>query len=269
MIKYLLLPFGIMYQFLFNNRNEIIILMYHRVNNDIKKELSVKKEYFQWQMNYLKRKNYSVLSMDEAYEKIKNSTIKGKHIVLSFDDGYEDYYHEAFPILLEYAFPSILYLVPGFIDSDKIFWWDEDLEKSDLLGWQQIKELGKNPLIGFGCHTMNHMDLNTLQESELENELIQSKKILEERLERKVKHFSYPRGIYSSIGEKILERNYNTGVLIFNGCKITTPFHKKDRTRLKRIPIQRSDGKFLFVARIKGWLVAEEILRKWIAKPSL
>ena len=68
--------------------------------------------------------------------------------------------------------------------------------------------------------------------------------------------------IYNKVAEKIIFSHYDTGVLILNGIPITPFININYRTRLKRTPIQRSDGKILFIARIKGWLVLEEVLRK-------
>src|SRR5690554_5927907 len=119
--------------------------MYHRVNDVVEKELSVKRSHFTWQMRYLKQKKYSIISMDQAYGMLRSNKLKGRHIVLSFDDGYRDYYQEACPILNEYQFPSILYLVPGYIHSDKVFWWDQDVGESELLSWERLKECSSNP----------------------------------------------------------------------------------------------------------------------------
>ncbi|HHT49889.1 MAG TPA: polysaccharide deacetylase family protein [Eubacteriaceae bacterium] len=261
-IKYIILPFGILYRMVNRENEEIIILMYHRVNDKVKKELSVKEKDFKWQMRYLKRKGYSLLTMDEVFRKIKDNKIKGRHIVLSFDDGYEDYITNAFPILYQYGFPSILYLVPGYIDHNKVFWWDKDLGKSDLLSWQQILKLKENNLVEIGSHTQHHLDLDKLEEDQLAFEIKKSKEEIENRLNNKVCHFSYPRGIYNKVAEKIIFSHYDTGVLILNGIPITPFININYRTRLKRTPIQRSDGKILFIARIKGWLVLEEVLRK-------
>src|SRR5690554_2452601 len=102
-----------------DRKDGIIILMYHRVNDGVRKELSVKRKDFLWHMNYLKKNNYSVISMGEAYERIRNNDITGKHIVLTFDDGYRDFYRDAFPIIKDHGFPSILYIVPGYIEKDR------------------------------------------------------------------------------------------------------------------------------------------------------
>lgn len=63
MIKYLLLPLGIIHAVLFRPRDEILILMYHRVDDDVKKELAVTKASFNWHMDYLYRKKYKIKSV--------------------------------------------------------------------------------------------------------------------------------------------------------------------------------------------------------------
>ncbi len=247
-----------------NSRNdqEIVILMYHRVNNRIDQAIAVKEERFGWQMEYLKKKGYIVLSMDEAYQKIKDKNIDKKYIVLTFDDGYEDFYEKAYPILMKYNYPVILYLVPGYIETDKVFTWDQDPTQSKLLNWEQIKELKGEPFINFGSHTLNHYDVKTLDITTLRNELEESKKILEEKLETKIIHFAYPKGIYDESTEKILKEFYETGVLIYQGVTINNRIEPENYFRLKRMPIYRSDNRFMFIARLKGFTRLEEIVRK-------
>lgn len=242
--------------------HEILILMYHRVNDQINHAIAVKEERFHWQMEYLMKKGYKVISMDEAYQKIKAKTIDGKYIVLTFDDGYEDFYNTAYPVLQKYEFPTILYLVPGYIESDKVFPWDQDLGQSNLMNWEQIKKLKEDTLIIIGSHTLNHYDINTLDSTTLRNELEESKKVLEEKLDIKIIHFAYPKGNYDENAEKILSEFYETGVLIYKGVAINNQIEPTQFLRLKRIPIYRSDEKFMFIARLKGWIWLEEIIRK-------
>ena len=70
-------------------------------------------------MNYLDKMGYKVITMDDVYAMITQNAIKGKHVVISFDDGYLDYYTNAYPILKKYNFPSTLYLCPVYIGTDK------------------------------------------------------------------------------------------------------------------------------------------------------
>lgn len=266
-IKYLFIPFGLFYNIFNKHESKIVILMYHRVNDSINKELSVKKDNFIWQMNYLKKSKFNVISIDEAVYKIENKKVNGMYVVITFDDGYEDFYFNSFPILKKQCFPATIYLVPGFIEMQRTFWWDKDIGESKLMNWCQINELCKNNLITIGSHTVNHINLeNRLDEEEIRYEVEMSKLLLEYKIKKTVDHFSYPYGSFTKASEKIVKEIYKTGVLIFKGKDITDSFDSSYLYRLKRIPVQNSDGKFIFAFRLKGLLILEELIRKIIRK---
>jgi len=244
--------------------DSVPILMYHRVNDDVMKEISVKEADFRWQMEYLKEKGYKVISLDEAARlwQVPAAGKKGKHVVLTFDDGYEDFYTHAYPVLCEYGYPATVYLVPGYIETGKVFWWDKDLGESRLMNWEQIESLKSEPLIRFGSHTMTHPDLDKLSKEETIFELSRSKEFLQIRLGYEIKHFSYPRGIITPYAAKIAGILYQTAVSIFQGKNITYEDKNHSLTELKRLPIQRSDGRHLFGPWLCGWLEAEGVLKK-------
>ncbi|RSK28311.1 polysaccharide deacetylase family protein [Bacillus sp. HMF5848] len=262
----LLLPIGLLFRFFKKQEPQATILMYHRVNDDIKKELSVSIENFLWQMNYLKRHQYEVITMDLLMKRVKEKKLTNKTIVLTFDDGYMDYFETTYPILKKFNFPSIQYLVPSYIETDKIFWWDQDLGSNQLMNWCQIVEISKSRLVQFGAHTVNHLDLDRIDEKMLGSEILVCKHILENRLNIPVYHFSYPRGRYNNMSENYVRNLYASGVSIFKGKPVTNKLASTDYAILKRVPIQRSDGKILFIARLKGWLVLEEFLRRLLNK---
>lgn len=265
-VKYLLLPFGILYQAVKREKNEILVLMYHRVNDRVGKELSVKEKNFRRQMDYLKKKNYRLLSMDDAAELMKNKKIQGKYIVLTFDDGYEDFYTASWPVLRQYGYPSTVYIVPGYIETSRVFPWDQDLGETRLMSWGQIQELNKTGTVDFGSHTHTHFDLDIPESNRVEYELRASKQQIEKKLGREIRHFAYPKGLSSPSCEQLVQQIYATGALIFDGDVVTNALAPESMARLKRIPVQRSDGYYLFIARIKGWLVLEKPIRKIISK---
>ncbi len=264
LIKYLLLPFGIVHSLFFREDFSITILMYHRVGEGIPMELAVRPKDFLWHMDYLKKGRYKVISMDDAYNMMVDGQIDDRYVVISFDDGYLDFYENAYPILKRYSYPSIVYVVPAYIQSGEPFWWDREGEDNSLIDMETLVKLSADGLVTVGSHTMNHIDMDMLNRELLEYELKESKKILEEHLGKEVRHFAYPRGIYSNKGEGLIDKYYSTGVLISNGVNITGRLSIDDRLKLKRVPVLKSDGKFLFVARLKGWLVLEEWLRHLI-----
>lgn len=174
-IKYLLIPFGIIYSLFCRKRPRITILMYHRVNDKVSKELAVKVRDFIWHMEYLDRRGYKVISMDDAYNMMEKGEIDDDYIVISFDDGYLDYYVNAYPILKRYLFPSIIYIVPAYMSSGELFWWDESDGNGDLIDIDTLIDLSKDELVTIGSHTMKHIDMDKLGRADIEYELRESK----------------------------------------------------------------------------------------------
>lgn len=265
-IKYLFVPFGVIYSFFRRKRNEVIILLYHRVNDRYHTERDVTVGNFCWQMDYLKRRGYTVISMDEAYDRIMAGEIHGRYAVLTFDDGYEDFYLNAYPVLKQHGFPSTVYLATGYIETNRTYWWDMDIGESRLMNWKQIEELSGSGIVDFGSHTINHSNPCKSSKAEWRKELYMSRKTLEDRLKKRIRHFAYPGGAYSKLSEKMVKKYYDTGVLIFRGDKVTSNIRPDSRAKLKRMPVQRSDGKYLFPARLNGWLILEEIARRLLNK---
>lgn len=260
-IKLLLIPFGMLASVL-AGKYTITILMYHRVKDEISKEMSLPQINFNWQMDYLESNNYNVISMDEALDIMTSGPIEGRYVVLTFDDGYEDFYSNAYPILKKHNFHSTVYIVPGFIETNKTFWWDRDIGESRLMNWQQIIELSESGLVTIGAHTQNHIDMNRLSAEDIEAELLQCNNAIARKIKQHIRHFSYPRGIYTDAAAQMIRKTYKTAVLMANGTGIRKMVKADQLIKLKRLPVQRSDGRLLFVARLRGWLFLEELLRK-------
>jgi glycosyltransferase involved in cell wall biosynthesis/peptidoglycan/xylan/chitin deacetylase (PgdA/CDA1 family) len=261
--KYLLLPLGWGIRAVWPRRDEVIILMYHRVCAGVGKELAVTPADFAWHLDYLRRHHYAVIPLDRAWEMLRAGTVRGKSVVLTFDDGYADYDQNARPLLEALGYPSTLYLVPGWIGTGRVFPWDRDSGESPLLGWERLRQLAATGLVSFGSHTLDHIDLAGLDEAALDREVAGSRRLLEQRLKQPVRHFAYPRGISDGLAERWVGAHYQTGVLISTGRRVARTIRPEDRVRLKRVPIQNSDGRRLFVAKLKGWLIGEEWLRQW------
>jgi len=265
LIKYAMIPFGIAGACLRPKKSPFIILMYHRVNNDVNKELSVTKADFRRQMEYLRKKGYRVVPLSEALSPAcREKKDKKPWVVLTFDDGYEDFYTDAFPVLFEYGYTSLIYLVPGRIGSGEVFWWDRDIGESALMSWEQLDNLKKLGLTEFGSHSMSHPDFDRINEDTAREELARSKEVLENRLSVPVRHFAYPRGVIAH--RDIVGEFYETAVSIFDGRAGAALCGQDDMTRLARMPVQRSDGPVLFAARLKGWLAAEGLLKRLLGK---
>ena len=123
--------------------------------------------------------------MEELYEYLSSKTpIPEKSIVITFDDGYEDNYLNAYPILKRYGFKGTVFVVGNYIDH------------SGYLSTQQIKEMISSGWNIEG-HTSNHVDLATVDDQTLAKELRESKEKLESIGGKPIHYFAYPFGVYN------------------------------------------------------------------------
>lgn len=159
----------------------------------------------------------------------------GKRLInITFDDGFGDIYHYAYPIMLKYRIPFTVYLTTDMPDGNADLWWlqlenlvngdeglfedmvrriydsgqnmskvmhrmtqsqpDLDLVKTLSLSWEQLGRMCSEGLCTIGSHTVSHPRLDSLSENEVERELRVSKQRIEEVLNVEVKHFSFPYG---------------------------------------------------------------------------
>ena len=182
----------------------ILVLAYHSVSDyDYLYAVSAKK--FRKQIIYLKKK-FKIISVEELENFLDNQQkITENLAVITFDDGLEDNYLNAWPILKELKIPAIIFmttsLLGGSITNDRGFYFK-------FLNKDQIIEMSKDELITFGSHTHKHPILTTLKSPEIDHELKVSKNILESIINKDVKYFAYPKGKFN---EEVLAivKNYH------------------------------------------------------------
>jgi len=226
-------------------RKGALILMYHSIaNNDV--FFTVELEMFEKQMNYLKNNNYNVIKLSDLVDILEYSKeIPKKTVILTFDDGYQDNYNNAFPILKKYNFPASIFLITGLIG--------KEINNSQniplmALNWEQIKKMYQSGLIDFQPHTVSHQKFNEMKLDEIKKEIINSKKLIEEELNKKCEFFAYPRGWYNKEIINILERNgFKAARTIENG-KINKG---DDLFKLKRISVNSTTSFIQFKVKIK------------------
>ncbi len=164
-------------------------LMYHHVQTkesaEAKKQtsLSVYTDIFKSQMQYLKDKGYNTLSMTDLVSFFDSGVAIPKHSVLiTFDDGYEDFYTDAFPILRDLGFKATVFTPTGLINNP------------DYLIWEQIASMNRSVL--FANHTWSHKNVG-VSESIMQYEISTADTQLTERGLNSPKVFAYPYGFDS------------------------------------------------------------------------
>ncbi|WP_339720518.1 polysaccharide deacetylase family protein [uncultured Paraglaciecola sp.] len=167
-----------------------VILLYHHVSKTTPRLTSVSPETFRQHMQYL-ADNHSVLPLKQVIEALQNNhPLPDKTVVITFDDGYDNIYDNAHPILKEFAFPYTIFVNPPLIG-----------EVNYQLNWQQVKRMAKEN-VSFANHGKQHSHMLTKEAGESQQEWLDrtmqdiddAEKILQQHLGYSLKYFAYPYG---------------------------------------------------------------------------
>ena len=210
------------------NEKGLPILMYHSIAYEKGNNLRVPVQVFKEQMQVLKDEGFATLTLEQAYDFLKNNKpIPEKSVVITFDDGYLDNYTDAFPVLKSMGFKATVFVITSQVDKNPT-----------CITSEMIKDMDKN---GFDIqsHTVHHLDLDGLTYEKQVQELKQSKEFLDKLLNKDVRYIAYPTGRYNENTLKAMkEAGYNMGVLTLSGWS-----YKEDGSyTLSRVRVLDSDG---------------------------
>ena len=200
------------------------VLMYHKVGTPPPgsklKKLWVSPAQFRWQMSYLKRHGYAPLTLaDVAAHQDAGRPVPGNAVVLTFDDGYRNNLENALPILQEFGFPAVIYVVVNAVGRDN-FWHDPASEtRIPMLDWDGVRALQKAGW-EIGSHTMNHARLSRLSAEAVRAELVESRAVLGEKLGTAPLSFANPYGDAAddpAVQSLVREAGYRTAVSVHQG----------------------------------------------------
>lgn len=185
-----------------NKITTIPILMYHyirdyyNIHDPLGINLSVSPKKFAEQLDCLKQLGYQTITFNDVI----NNKLPAKPIILTFDDGYKDFYTNAFKELKKRNMKAVSYVIADRIDAP------------GYLSLPEIKELNDNG-IEIGDHTWSHPDLRTLDEKKLTWEIMVSKNYLSHLINESVVSFAYPSGKYNEAAIAEVEKaGYNYAV---------------------------------------------------------
>ncbi len=168
------------------------ILAYHQVG-DIDDLYSIPTSQFEEQMAYLASNGYHTISLDDLFNFYDGQgKLPDKPVIITFDDGYEDNYLTALPILEKYNMSATVFIVPNLIATQ------------DYLSWQQVTEMQRRH-IEIGSHTMSHIAMDEISEEQQWREASESKRILEQHVDKPIRFFAYPFGQFTTITKQILQ----------------------------------------------------------------
>lgn len=199
-------------------RDQVLVLNYHHIADDVESPHTIKPYLFREHMEFLKSHHFHPLKMEEFYEFLNTGLLNQENAVLiTFDDGYESTYKEAFPILQEFQVPATMFVIyENLRDS-----LDRKREGKILpLSFVQIEQMKRTGLVSFQSHSYG---LHFIAEakpatSPLANQgdqeyrskvfvdFMMGRKALEDLVEEPVISLSYPYSYYNDRMIKVAKK---------------------------------------------------------------
>lgn len=219
------------------------ILMYHHVapgHRDSK--LFVSPEAFERQVGFLARRGFRVITLEELVRTIRRGErVRSKTVLITFDDGFRDFYEHAYPVLKRHGVPATVFAVANDVGKAREF---------PFCSWEELREMSDHG-IEVGSHTLTHAFLPKLEVRALEREIGESKKILEAGLGKPVRFLSYPGGGFDDRARQAAKAvGYEAAVATHPGAS----YGDRDLWTLRRLRVSRScDNLFWFWFKVSGF----------------
>ena len=233
--------------------------MYHSIGVPPKgaklRSLYVTPRMFRFQMWYLKRAGFQVVPLKdivdfsnggEAPGESGKSQNKKRLISLTFDDGFLDFFENAFPVLKKYGYPATVFVVSGLAGRENL--WDAGAlgVRKKLMDWEKIRYLKENG-ITIGAHTQTHPKLSSLSPDDIKKEVHGSRAGIKERLGVEAEFFCYPYGDFNDAAvREVKKAGFLGAVSVGRGfvCRGDDPF------ALKRIPVRLNTWPLSFIYKL-------------------
>jgi peptidoglycan/xylan/chitin deacetylase (PgdA/CDA1 family) len=231
------LGFSLRYNWWRPKKQGIPILTYHHVTDELNgtplPKLRVSPNKFSQQLDLLSKKGFQSVTLSTAL----SPYCPPNPVVITFDDGYANFFDEAWPRLRARGMTATVFLVTGHLDGYNHWDRDKGEPKEMLLSRNLVKELADRG-VEFGGHSHTHQNLTRLDKQSLMREVVGCQKVLTDILGQPARVFSYPFGIYD---QQVIKTVRQAG---FTAACTTKPGKLQngvDHQILPRITIKRKD----------------------------
>lgn len=222
---------------------DLPILMYHRVQevpagstDVVLQNLSVPPRAFREQVDLLTQLGVEAATMDDVLDYLyARRPVPRRAVALTFDDGYDNTYTQAFPILRAAGLRATVYVITGLVGSPGYLTWDQLRELAGQ-GWN------------VQSHSATHPDLRALAPAELQRQLRESRTAIERELGRPVSHLAYPAGLYDQrVVDAAALAGYRTAVTVTYGTRLV----RRQLFELPRVRVNGQDDAEALRARLR------------------
>jgi peptidoglycan/xylan/chitin deacetylase (PgdA/CDA1 family) len=229
------------------------VIQYHKIDKPRRGSLVrgcfTPPQRFARQMAFLKECGFVFYTASGLIEHfIEHDSFPENGIAVTFDDGWQDNYTNAFPVLQAYGLVATLYIVPSCIGERSTKAVAEGEEAREHLSRKQVLEMSEAG-IEFGSHSLNHRLLHQLPYKEIVLEVEEAKRQIEEMTARECKTFAYPAGYYNKLAQQIIADSGHIAAF----STTYGPVDTLDLYAMNRIEILRRDRfRFQFARRVEA-----------------
>jgi peptidoglycan/xylan/chitin deacetylase (PgdA/CDA1 family) len=234
----------------------IPILMYHSISDDPEPgvpayyRLATSPARFREQMQWLKDQSFTVIDLMEALRRLETGANDVQRtVVLTFDDGFRDFLHQAWPVLSEFGFSGTVFLPTAYIGQ-----LSKPFKGRQCMTWEEVRAM-RDSGIRVGAHTVNHSILYRLPWNELRRELHDCREQIEHELQQPVRAFAYPYAFPQEdrpFVERLRNELHGAGYRSAVTTVIGRATEASDPLCLERLPINDCDDAALFASKLAG-----------------
>jgi peptidoglycan/xylan/chitin deacetylase (PgdA/CDA1 family) len=238
------------------NKKKVAIFMYHSISDHAAtkfRQFTVSPALFADHVAYLHQQTYTPLTVNQFVHALSHGSsahaaLPERPVLLTFDDGFADFFTDALPVLKQYNFTATLYVATAFVNGTSLWLQREGEMKRHMVTWEQLAEISA---LGIECgsHGHRHLQLDTLPPRAVQQEIVQSKRLLEQHLGRSVASFAYPFGYYTArVRQQVQEAGYTSACAV----KHALSSEKTDPFALARLMVKADTSISTLAALLDG-----------------
>lgn len=231
----------------------LVVLIYHRVGGRTPVRVDIPTPTFDDQVAQLAATG-SVLTLDQAVDRLVAGDDLSGHTVVTFDDGTADFVDDALPVLVRHGVPATMYVATKHVDEGLDF-----PDDGSPASWAGLAECTSTGLVTIGSHTHSHALLDRLPPRDVAEELDRSIDLIGDHLGVDADHFAYPKALAPTpIADREVRARFRSAALA--GTRPNPP--GTDPCRLRRSPVQTTDAGRWFKRKVAGGMRFEDDVRQ-------
>jgi peptidoglycan/xylan/chitin deacetylase (PgdA/CDA1 family) len=231
--------------------HSVPILMYHQITpapSSAFRKYAITPGVFEQHLVMLAALAFTPITLDMLMDcREGRQSFPKRPVVITFDDGFQDCFHYAAPILKRHQFTATFFLVAGLMGGSSRWLVEERGVEFPMMDWAMARQL---EAAGFQCeaHSMTHPHLADLCDDSAHQELCESRDLLEQHLGHPVVHLAYPFGSYDERVRAIAQEvGYRSACTVRTGLSSAAD----PPLELRRVPISGQDSVPDFLCRVR------------------